>query len=410
MSDDEEGPAAGLESRIESAAAEAEAAETEAALDSVEETLEAIEADLEDADLPEPAEDDEEAEDEESPREALESALVEVRSTVEDARGPYAADVIDDAEDRADEVRDGDYTDDGIASLRETARAFLDAVESTLDVELPLADGAAPPAIAESIDTAAEAVEGADLDPDADAEAIEALLDAVDTLGDGIEAAETWSDLSVREQLERRGFYDVLDHHKDYPPEWSALKEHESRGNVEMVLLALEKFDSGFMEEHCIDALRRMADPAAMEAMQERAQKRDQDAIEVLGKIGSEAPVDMLLEYAENDGNPELQFVTLQALGEIGSHEATQTVADRLVHEDHRVRSQAARTLGLLGDTRAIDPLADVLETDEADVVRGSAAWALNQIGTERARSALEAYVDDRTYLVQVEAEKAAAP
>ena len=106
--------------------------------------------------------------------------------------------------------------------------------------------------------------------------------------------------------------------------------------------------------------------------------------------------------------DPGLQKVTLRALGEIGSEEATQAVADKLVMDNENVRPHVARTLGLIGDTRAVDPLADTLENDEDDNVRAAAAWALRQIGTEAALEAAADHVDDRSYLVQHEAERAA--
>jgi HEAT repeat protein len=163
---------------------------------------------------------------------------------------------------------------------------------------------------------------------------------------------------------------------------------------------------SEFMEDHCVDSLKRLGHPASLDVMTQRAQKRNKPAIEVLGKIGSDEPVDMLLDYIEGEGDPKLQLVTLKALGEIGSEEATQAVADRLVAENDEVRSRAARALGLIGDTRAIAPLSDVLADDDADTVRASAAWALNQIGTEEALEEVGRYADDRAYLVQAEAEK----
>jgi len=46
------------------------------------------------------------------------------------------------------------------------------------------------------------------------------------------------------------------------------------------------------------------------------------------------------------------------------------------------------------------------LENDD-ERVRASAARALNQVGTERALDPLVAYTDDRSYLVQVAAERA---
>ncbi len=390
-----------LEARLEAAAEELDEAETEAELDTVEETLDAVETDLESADLPEP--DDEDAE---SPREELESRLAELRDDLEAERGPYASDVIESIEAEQATIEEAEWTETGESELTAGVDAFLAAVSSALEMDLE-SSGATPDELAADLGTATTAVEGADLDPDEDAETIAVLVEATETLAAAVEDAETWDDLTVREKLDAHGFYDVLGHHKDYPPEWSAIKAYEQAGDAEPILLALDLMDSNFMEEHCIDALRRLGDEKALDAMMELAQKRNQPAIEVLGKIGSDEPVEMLLDYADTPKNPQLQQVTLKALGEIGSEEATQVVADQLVVENETVRSYAARALGMIGDTRAISPLSDVLANDESDVVRGSAAWALVQIGTEDAREELQAYADDRSYLVQAEAEKA---
>jgi HEAT repeat protein len=199
----------------------------------------------------------------------------------------------------------------------------------------------------------------------------------------------------------------VLDHRKDFPPEWGALKVWEKRDRADMVLLAFEKFESDFMVDHCLAALERMAPEEALDTMVDMAQKRNRDAISILGKIASEEPVEGLQNYTDQEDDPLLQKATLKALGEIGSEDATQSVADQLAADDAGVRSQAARSLGLIGDTRTIEPLAEVLENDSDDRVRASAAWALNQIGTERARDAVAEYAEDRAYVVQTEAEKA---
>lgn len=391
-----------LSDRLDAAEGELEAADTEDDLDDVEATLDDIETDIEAADLPEP--DDE---DEESPQERLEDRLDDLRDDLEDQRGPYAEDVVEDIEDAAETIASTEWTDQGEEELVEPVESFVETLNDELDADVTVA-GEEPDELADTLESAADAVERADLDPDADAGTIAALLEAADDLGSGIDDAQQWSDLTVREQLAAQGFYEVLNHRKDFPPEWHALKVHEREGNVDQVLLALDKFGSEFMEDHCLEALRRMGHEAALEPITQRAQKRDNQAVEILGKIGSDEPVDMLLEYAEADGDPQLQQDTLKALGEIGSPEATQTVADRLVADNEDVRSRAARALGMIGDTRAIDPLADVLENDDADPVRASAAWALNQIGTAAAIEAVEPYTDDRAYLVQAEAEKAA--
>ncbi|WP_132057582.1 HEAT repeat domain-containing protein [Halorussus amylolyticus] len=389
-----------IEEELDSAAEELEAAETETDLDAVEARLDKTEGLLESADLPEP--DDE---DEEGPREALESRLSELRDDLEEARGPYAEDVIEIVEDAGTTVEETRWTESGSEQLRETVETFVADVEEALDTDLGATVTTDADDLSSALEDAAVAVGEADLDPDDDAETLDALVAAAEDLHAGVEDAEEWDDLQVREQLQAEGYFDVLDHRKDYPPEWHALKIWEKRDRADMVLLALDKLDSNFMEEHCLDSLKRMGNPEALDAMKERAQRRDEDAIQILGKIGDEDGLDAVLDYV--DSGPGLGKPALKAAGEIGSEEATQDVANQLAADDPEIRSQAARSLGLIGDTRAIDPLADTLETDEADEVRASAAWALNQIGTERALDAVRPYSDDRAFLVQTEAEKA---
>ncbi len=393
-----------LTERLDGAEAALEDAETEDDLDDVSATLVSIGDDLEEADLPEPDEDDEDAED---PRENLEDRLSNLQDDLEEQRGPYAEDVIEGIEEAGTTIDETRWTETGENELVEPVEAFVDSVNEILGTDLAL-DGEESAALVSTLESAAQAVGDASLDPDEDAETIAALLEAVEELQSGLDAAEEWDDLSTREKLAAHGFYDVLDHRKDFPPEWHAIKVYEKRGEPEPILLALEHLNSEFMERHCLESLTRMGSEEALDAMTQRANKRDKPAIRALGKIGSDEPVEMLLEYAEADSDPQLQFATLKALGEIGSEEATQTVADRLTSENPEVRSRAARSLGLIGDTRAISPLSDVLENDDDDTVRASAAWALNRIGTEEALDAVAPYAEDRAYLVQTEARNAA--
>ena len=370
-------------------------------------TIDDIEADLEAADLETPEPDDDEGEPED-PAEALQERIDDLRSDLEHARGPYADDVTSTLETAADTLRDTRWTDDGEGEAIAAVSTFLDAAEAELeDTFAPEGNGIEPHAAV--LETVGEAVEDAGLDPDEDADTIAALLSAAEALGDDLDAAEEWADLTVVAQLRAQGFYDRItgDNRKDFPPELNVVRIAEAETDPERILLGLEYFESDFMEENCIDALRRLGPEAAFEPMQEAAQKRSRPEIEVLGKIGDERAVDTLVEFIDSD-NPPLQRVTLRALGEIGSHEATQAVADALEDDVAGVRSQAARALGLLGATRAIDPLADVLDDEaETNEVRASAAWALVQIGTERALEAAAEHDDDRAYTVQVQAEKA---
>ncbi len=398
-----------LNDRLDGAAEELEAAETEADLDAVEAELDDVEEELDVADLPEPDEDEEDAED---PREELESRISDLREDLEEQRGPYAEDVTDVLADARATLTEAEWTETGADEAVAAVDAFL--AEADEYVSFGTSAGDSPAEAASAVEQVESAVASTDLDPDEDADAIAGLLEISEALADDLDAAETWEDLTVQEQLQAEGFYDALESEslKDFPPEWSALKRYGREGEVEPILYALEKLgDSDFFEEYVYDELVHMGKDAqaAFDEIHQRAQKRDKAPIRILGKMGDDRAAETLHEFIEGDGDPALQKVTLRALGELGSEESVQPVAQRLVAEDDEVRSMAARALGLLGDTRAIEPLADVLEDDDSDAVRASAAWALRQIGTERALDVASEYADDRAYLVQAEAEKAAS-
>jgi HEAT repeat protein len=383
-----------LEEELDVAEEELDEAETEADLDEVEAHLDEIEGHVETVDLPDP--DDE---DEDGPREQFESRLSDLRSDLEDARGPYAEDVVEDVTETGTTVENTEWTDFGREELAETVEAIVADVEEILGVDITAPISTDVDDLAGAIEDAAVAVGEAGLDPDEDEETIAELEAAAADLEASVEDAEEWDDLETREQLQSQGFYEVLDHTKDYPPEWNALKVWEKRGRVDMVLLALDNFQSNFMEEHCLEALERMGHPDSLDAMKEKADRREEAAIRTIGNIGEEEGLDAVLAKP-----------ALMAVGQIGSETATQDVANQRAADDSSVRSRAARALGLIGDTRAIEPLADTLETDGTDEVRASAAWALNQIGTERALETLRSYADDGVYLVEAEARKAVEP
>ncbi|RQG96659.1 HEAT repeat domain-containing protein [Natrarchaeobius chitinivorans] len=424
-----------FESDLETLETDLEAAETEDDLDVVEADLESFRTDLEAVEIPDPPETDDEDEDDEDDEPAVEEQLQDrhdeiegdlsdLEDDLEDQRGPYAEDVVGEIDGVGSTITGTRWTVEGDEELIDAVDAFLADANDLLGSDVSTAgdlepasgaelgekgdeEGNVPERLSETLEEVTAAVEAADLDPDDDAETIAALLEATDDFESAVDDATEWTDLEVREQLRREGFYDVLDHVKDFPPEWHALKVHEKRGNVDQILLAYESLDSDFMEEHCLEALERMGPEEAIDPMLQQANRRNQDAMCILGKIGvaDDDVVDTLLDYV--DSNPDLQKPAFRALGEIGTEEAVQPIANQLAEDNPDVRSWAARALGLIGDTRAIDPLADVLEDDEEDRVRASAAWALNRIGTEAALEVVAEYADDRAYLVQAEAERA---
>jgi len=394
-----------LRERLDAAADALENAETEADLDDVEAILDGVESDLEETTLPEPEDDDEE-----DPADELDSRLSELRDELEAQRGPYAEDVVADVEDAQSTLESTRWTEQGEGELRTAVEDYLDDAGEVLDETFAGADSTDPEALAADLEQVVTAVEAADLDPDEDAATIEALAEVTADFLAAVEDAQEWDDLSVRQKLRAEGYYDAINQkHKDYPPEWTALKQWEQRENVDMILLCLEHLaDSEFMERHCMESLKRVGSAEALDEVGQRAARRDLLAVEVVGRIGSEDGIEHVVDFVDAEGNPELRKTALKSLGEIGSSEATQEVANQLVADDDSVRSRAARSLGLIGDTRAIAPLVDVLADDDADTVRASAAWALVQIGTERALEAAAEYADDHSYVVEREAQRAA--
>ncbi|AFZ72158.1 HEAT repeat domain-containing protein [Natronobacterium gregoryi] len=417
-----------LEADLEDFEADLESADTEDDLNVVEADLESVREDVEDVEIPDPPETDDDEDDEPAPEaklqdryDDLESDLGDLEDDLEDQRGPYAEDVVGEIDGVANTITNTRWTVEGDEELIEAVDSFLTDVNDLLESDLSTPgdlepasgaelgenaeeEGTVPQALEETLEEATAAVEDASPDPDEDAETIAGLLEATDDFEGGVDDATEWTDLEVREQLRREGFYDVLAHVKDFPPEWHALKVHEKRGNVDQILLAYETLGSEYMEEHCLEALERMGPEDAIEPMVQKAGRRDEAAIRILGKIGvaDDEVVDALLDYV--DSNPDLQKPAFRALGEIGAESAVQPLANQLLADNPDVRSWAARALGLIGDTRAIDPLADVLADDEEDRVRASAAWALNCIGTADALEIVAGYEDDRAYLVQAEA------
>ncbi len=278
-----------FERRLEEAAETLEAADTEADLDEVAATLDEIEADLEDADIPVPEPEDDE-EDPEDPTEDLEDELSDLRDGIEEKRGPYDTDVIDAIDDVRSTITGTRWAEEGENELVPGVQEFLDTAAEIIDAEFgeAVADTEELSVILESV---TEAVEDADLDADEDAETIADLLSATDTLSDAVDAATAWTDLEIRERLHREGFYEPIEgkKHKDFPPEWSALKAWEKRGNVEMVVLLLDLMgDTEFMARHCIEALEYMGDEAGLDPLMDLANRRNLNAIDAIGKIGAE--------------------------------------------------------------------------------------------------------------------------
>lgn len=396
-----------FETRLEDLAAEVEAASTEADLDDVEATLEDIESELEETSFESDANSGEDEEGGEDSRDNLEERVETFREDIEEQRGPYTDDVLTELDSASGSITTNEWTEEGETAVVSAVSSFLETASQALQESFTL-DTAGTEEIAATVAEIGDAVEKADLHPDDDGETIGTLLEAAEELGAELDDAQVFGDLEKREQLRRRGFYDVLDpkNRTDFPPEWNAVKLHEAQRNVEHLLRALEMFDSDFMEENVLDALEHLGPESAYDDIQALAQRRNIQPVRILGRIGDDRACEMLEGFLDS-GDVELEKTALWSLGAIGARDSMEPVAQRLAADNSEIRSAAARSLGRIGDTRAIDPLEERLETDGDGRVRASAAWALAQIGTERALEVVDQYTDDRSYLVQSEAQKA---
>jgi len=73
----------------------------------------------------------------------------------------------------------------------------------------------------------------------------------------------------------------------------------------------------------------------------------------------------------------------------LGTKASVPTLIELLADEDHRIRRKAALALGVIGDTRAVDPLGRLCVEDEDGNVRSNTCWALRLIGGRRSRAYL---------------------
>jgi HEAT repeat protein len=92
------------------------------------------------------------------------------------------------------------------------------------------------------------------------------------------------------------------------------------------------------------------------------------------------------LQYEDGDPREQarIRAQAARALGEIGEPETVQPLLGALDDESGLVRCSAARALGAIGDDRAAEPLITALQ-DRDGAVRREAVRALGRIGSSQA-------------------------
>ncbi|MBA7684037.1 hypothetical protein ES703_92426 [subsurface metagenome] len=105
-----------------------------------------------------------------------------------------------------------------------------------------------------------------------------------------------------------------------------------------------------------------------------------EDAAIALGIIGDSRAVEPLIEYLEHSEDDHLRCDIVTALGRIGDKKATPALIEALLNDSYRhTRCEAARALGEIGDKRAIPALEKALK-DEYYHTRWRAAKALKKL------------------------------
>ncbi len=117
------------------------------------------------------------------------------------------------------------------------------------------------------------------------------------------------------------------------------------------------------------------------ELMNSPSEKVRYNAARMLGEMGDMAAVEPLIDVLKNDKNGSVRLYAARALGELGDASATEPLIESL-REDRNVdvRVRAARALGRLGGEEVVLPLVEALSDNNSQVCM-TAADALVEIG-----------------------------
>ncbi|MCH7614817.1 MAG: HEAT repeat domain-containing protein [Nitrospinae bacterium] len=171
---------------------------------------------------------------------------------------------------------------------------------------------------------------------------------------------------------------------------------------VQDLIEALEDVDDATREE-AAKALADLGDPNTLDELL-TAIEDDYWAVRVqiawaLAKIGGERAIDGLIVLF-NDSMMEVQAEAVLAMASMGQNTVPKLITC-LKDERWRVREQAAKSLGLLKDSQAVQGLMIVAGRDRDGAVKSAAAEALGRIGDSKAVPALIKLFKDTSKIVR---------
>jgi len=135
--------------------------------------------------------------------------------------------------------------------------------------------------------------------------------------------------------------------------------------------------------------LKPLLEPLMDVAQNDRNCTKRRAAIAALGEIGDKRATDLLLKILKEGASLDEANVSLKQLFEDGPFSMSR-MSGAFTSELPKVRTGAAIALGLVGYTRAVQPLIDTLQNDWAWNVKGAAAIALGVLGNESAIPVLQ--------------------
>lgn len=123
----------------------------------------------------------------------------------------------------------------------------------------------------------------------------------------------------------------------------------------------------------------------ALEQLHDEDENIRSQAALSLGWVGDEEVIDPLIDALENDSSPKVRANAAMSLGQLGVDQAIKPLVNSLNDSDYNVRGMAVYSLGLMKSQEAVEPLIEIMRNDPDKETRVAAIEALSQIGDKEA-------------------------
>jgi len=129
-------------------------------------------------------------------------------------------------------------------------------------------------------------------------------------------------------------------------------------------------------------------------------------AVESIAFLGG-PEINQIIENAYYDDNPKMQVSAIFAMGRNADRCWQSRVTAELDNDNSEIRFEAARACGELEINGAVSRLIALVNEQDDPEVQQMSIWALGRIGGSTAREALETYVDSDNEVLALAAEEA---